>query len=370
MAPQAPFLLGIESSCDDTGCAIVDASGAVLASPVSSQLTSHRPYGGVVPEIASREHLRNWPAVSQEALATAGIALNEISAVAATRGPGLTGSLLVGLSVGRAMAWGLDRPFYGVHHLEGHIYSPFLREQGPADPVPDRLTALVVSGGHTSLLDVSDGVITSMAETRDDAFGEAFDKVGKRLGLAYPQGPKVDLLAERGDAERLRFTVRGRDELFFSYSGLKTQAVRALEALEAAGAVPAHASCNDLDAVPAAVCDLAATFRDAAVRQILDRLDRLAARQPLTTLAVSGGAAANRLLRRRLVTWAERRQIVLRLVPLVFSGDNAAMIAFAASRRMERGDPGDGPDDATVLSRMPFAPAKPWPAEAHSTRDG
>ncbi len=357
MAPPQNLVLGIESSCDDTGCAILDARGAVLASKVSSQLASHRPYGGVVPEIASREHLRNWPAVSQEALATAGCTLHDVGAVAATRGPGLTGSLLVGLSVGRAIAWGLDRPFYGMHHLEGHVYSPFLREEGPADPVPEQLTALVVSGGHTSMLDVSGSAITSMAETRDDAFGEAFDKVGKRLGLAYPQGPKVDLLAERGDASRLRFNVRGRDELFFSYSGLKTQAVRALEALEAAGTVPAHAVWDDLDAVPAAVCDLAASFRDAAVRQILDRLGRLAARKPLGTLAVSGGAAANRLLRRRLATWAEQRQIPLRLVPLVFSGDNAAMIAFAALRRIANGDPGNGPDDTTVHSRIPFAHA-------------
>jgi len=330
----------------------------VLATAVSSQLAAHRPYGGVVPEIASREHLSNWPTVLATALETAGITLHDIGVIAATRGPGLVGSLLVGLSIGRGLAWGLTRPFYGIHHLEGHVYSPFLRVEGTADAVPSGFTALVVSGGHTSLLEVSDGTITSLAETRDDAFGEAFDKVGKRFGLAYPQGPKVDLLAERGDPERFHFRVRGRQSLFFSYSGLKTQTVRAIEALEADATLPASASWDDLEQVPALIADLAAAFRDAAVRQILGRLDRLRQIRPVATLAVSGGAAANRLLRRRLTSWANLHGVALRLVPLAFSGDNAAMIAFAALERLRRGDAGDRPGDTVVESRMPFGHAQ------------
>lgn len=348
------LIIGIESSCDDTGCAVVGDDGRVHASVVSSQLARHRPYGGVVPEIASREHLRNWPQVSAAALEQAGIAFADAAAIAATRGPGLVGSLLVGLSLGRALAFGLGRPFFGVHHIEGHVYSPFLTAGTAAEPIPDRFVGLVVSGGHTSLLAIDDGRITSLAETRDDAIGEAFDKVGKRFGLAYPQGPKVDELAERGDPQRFAFRVRGRREPFFSYSGLKTQTLRELEALEAAGTLPAAARWDDLGAVPQAICDLAAGFRDAAVRQILDRLGRLHSRRPFALLAVSGGAAANRLLRRRLASWSLERGVDLRLVPLDLAGDNAAMIAFAALQRLRRGDPGDGPEDTVVQSRMPF----------------
>ena len=365
---ERPLVLGIESSCDDTACAVVDGVGRVLSSSVSSQLRAHGPYGGVVPEIASREHLRNWPAVLEQALDRAHVRLPEIDAFAATRGPGLVGSLLVGLSIGRAMAFARQRPFYGVHHLEGHVDSPFLTPDGePAAPVPERFTALVVSGGHSSLLEVTGHRVTSLGETRDDAIGEVFDKVGKRVGLHYPQGPKVDQLAERGTPDRGAFRVRGRDELFFSYSGLKSQTLRALEALEAADLVPTHARYDDLDAVPQPICDLLASFRDAAVRQIIDRVERLNRRAPVRTLAVSGGVAANRLLRRELTTWAQRRSVDLRLVPLPFAGDNAAMIAFSALRQLRRGQEGD-PRDAVVASRIPFPTFTREPTEATNGR--
>src|SRR5262245_30633440 len=200
MSPERPIVLAIETSCDDTACAVVDGAGRVLASSVSSQLAAHRPYGGVVPEIASREHLANWPAVASAALDPVGLAPADADLVAATRGPGLVGALLVGLSMGKALAYGLGKPFYGVHHLEGHLWSPFLVKGGePAMPPPDRFVALVVSGGHTAIYDVIDGAVTTLAETRDDAVGEVFDKLGKRMGLAYPQGPRVDELAERGE---------------------------------------------------------------------------------------------------------------------------------------------------------------------------
>ncbi len=353
---EPPVILGIETSCDDTAAAIVDGAGRVLASVVSSQLAAHRPYGGVVPEIASREHLGNWPAVSAEVLATAGVGIDAINAVAATRGPGLIGSLLVGLSLGRAIAFGRGLPFHGMHHLEGHLYSPFLKTGGGrADPVPERFLGLVISGGHTSLLDVDGGRIRSLVETRDDAMGEVFDKVGKRLGLPYPQGPRVDVLAEGGDAERYRFAVpRIKEEPFFSYSGLKTQALREIERLERGGELE---SATRVDGgLPAPALDLLAGFRRAAVDQVLDRLERRHSSRPIGTLAVSGGVAANRLLRRDLERWAPRRAVDLRLVPLAFSGDNAAMIAFAALVRQRRGARSD-PRDAVVASRIPFTSA-------------
>ena len=344
-----PVVLGIETSCDDTACALLDGEGRVLASVVSSQLAAHRPYGGVVPEIASREHLSNWPVVSAEALARAGVSMAEVDLVAATRGPGLVGALLVGLSVGKAVAFALGRPFHAVHHLEGHLFSPFLpppSEPGPSVLPPSRFVGLVVSGGHTSLFGVEDGEVTTLAETRDDAMGEVFDKVGKRLGLPYPQGPRVDELAERGDPTAHRFAVKpAGDDLFFSFSGLKSQALLEIEKLER--------RLGPLDVESMEVLNLLAGFRTAAVGQILDRLECLHRRSPIHLLAVSGGVAANRLLRRELPAWAAERGIELRLVPLAWSGDNAAMIAHAALLRHRRGDEGD-PFEAEAESRIPL----------------
>jgi N6-L-threonylcarbamoyladenine synthase len=352
---EAPRILGIETSCDDTAAAVVDGAGRALASVVSRQLASHRPFGGVVPEIASREHLRNWPAVSAEALERAGVELAGVDAVAATRGPGLIGSLLVGLSIGRALAWARGLPFHAVHHLEGHLYSPFLATAGePAETPPDELHGLVVSGGHTALYRVDGGEVRTLAETRDDAFGEVFDKIGKRLGLPYPQGPQVDEIAEAGTPGRFPLTVARCSDgsLDFSYSGLKSQTLLAIEGLERQGV-----DCDlggDADP-PAAVADLLADFRTAAVGQLLDRLERL--RRDGGTprlLAVSGGAAANRLLRRRVTEWAATHEVPLRLVPLAFSGDNAAMIAHAALLR-ERQGRRDDPLRVEATSRLPLA---------------
>ncbi|HEX4964242.1 MAG TPA: tRNA (adenosine(37)-N6)-threonylcarbamoyltransferase complex transferase subunit TsaD [Thermoanaerobaculia bacterium] len=332
-----PLVLGIETSCDDTACALVDGAGRVLASVVSSQLAAHRPYGGVVPEIASREHLANWPAVSREALERAEVSLSEVEVVAATRGPGLVGALLVGLSLGKAIAFAKRRPFFAVHHLEGHLFSPFLRAPGDPtvpEPPPARFVGLVVSGGHTSLFAVADGEVSTLGETRDDAMGEVFDKVGKRLGLPYPQGPKVDELAELGRPGARPLPVSRFPGLDFSYSGLKSQALLEIERLERTlGPI----DLGELDESPQEILDLLAGFRASAVGQVLDRLDRLHQREPVGILAVSGGVAANRLLRRELPAWAERHGVDLRLVPLVYSGDNAAMIAHAALLRHRQG---------------------------------
>jgi N6-L-threonylcarbamoyladenine synthase len=348
----SPRILGIESSCDDTAAAVVDGAGRVLASVVSRQLATHRPFGGVVPEIASREHLRNWPAVSAEVLERAALELGDIDVVAATRGPGLIGSLLVGLSLGRALAYARGLPFHAIHHLEGHLYSPFLDvEGGAAEEPPAAFLGLVVSGGHTALYQVADGAITTLAETRDDAFGEVFDKVGKRVGLPYPQGPLVDELAETGTRGRFPLTVARCSDgsLDFSYSGLKSQALLAIERLEREEGTWSAAD------MPASVSGLLADFRQAAVGQVVDRLERLRrAGGAAQLLAVSGGAAANRLLRRRLTAWAAEHGIDLRLVPLAFSGDNAAMIAHAALLRERRGL-ADDPLRVEASSRLPMS---------------
>ncbi|MGE5233559.1 MAG: tRNA (adenosine(37)-N6)-threonylcarbamoyltransferase complex transferase subunit TsaD [Acidobacteriota bacterium] len=354
---ERPLVLGIESSCDDTACALLDGHGRVLASVVSSQLAAHRPYGGVVPEIASREHLRNWPTVCEEALHRAGRRLEEVDLVAATRGPGLVGALLVGLSLGRAIAWARGLEFHAVHHLEGHLYSPFLRagaDPQVAETPPEEFVGLVVSGGHTSLYEVAPHGVATLAETRDDAFGEAFDKFGKRLGLPYPQGPRVDELAERGDAACARLPVANPGkELFFSYSGLKTQALLELEKLARRG-IPTTAGLEEPSGSGFApeVLDLLAGFRAAAVEQVIARLTRLHRRRPIGLLAVSGGAAANRLLRRRVEEWADASGVELRLVPLVYSGDNAAMIAHSALLRHRRAA-SDDPRFVEARSRLP-----------------
>ena len=346
-----PIVLGIESSCDDTGCAVIDGRGAVLASVVSSQLEAHRPYGGVVPEIASREHLRNWPPVSAEAMKSAGIDMRQLDVVAATSGPGLVGSLLVGLTLGRAIAYGLGRPFQAVHHLEGHLYSPFLDPGGgAAEDVPDRFVGLVVSGGHTSLFRVTSGEVETLAETRDDAIGEAFDKIGKRVGFEFPQGPIVDEIAERGDPKAYPLPVPYcGGSLDFSYSGLKTQTLVTLERIcrERGLELPVG------DPMPPEIIDLLAGFRAAAVRQLVRRLEALERAEPIKLLAVSGGVAANRLLRRELAGWAERAGVPLRLAPLEFSGDNAAMIAHAALLRHRRGE-SDDPLAVEAASRVPL----------------
>ncbi|MEJ2086739.1 MAG: tRNA (adenosine(37)-N6)-threonylcarbamoyltransferase complex transferase subunit TsaD [Acidobacteriota bacterium] len=347
--------LGIETSCDDTACAVVTGRGEVLSSVVSSQLAAHRPYGGVVPEIASREHLENWPAVSTAALHEAGIALRDVDVVAATKGPGLIGSLLVGLSLGKSIAYGLGVSFQAVNHLEGHLYSPFLRvDSEAAETPPERFVGLIVSGGHTTVVEVADGSFETLAETRDDAMGEVFDKVGKSLKLPYPQGPVVDGLAELGKADEKKFSIARFSDgsLDFSYSGLKSQTLLEIRKLADQGV---DTDLSDFESVsPAnAVLDLLASFRAGAVAQIIDRLERLLARHRFGMVAVSGGVAANRLLRPRLEQWGRQNEVDIRLVPMVYAGDNAAMIAYAGIRRLRMGIE-DDPRRADAASRLPF----------------
>lgn len=361
------LILGIETSCDDTACALLAGDGRVVSSVVSSQLEAHRPFGGVVPEIASREHLRNWPSVSAEAFEKAGCTLDDVALVAATRGPGLVGSLLVGLTLGRTLAFARNLPFFGVHHLEGHLYSPFLDAEGGEGVEPtEHFVGVVVSGGHSSFFDVRSGRVTSLGETRDDAIGEAFDKIGKRLGLPFPGGPIVDALAELVEPpdDPLFPVPRCGDTLDVSYSGLKTQALQHIDRMERRGERTNLGTVHEAlrssglsvaeDARPA--LELIAAFRQAAVGQVLDRLETYYASTASApeVVAVSGGVAANRYLRRELETWAAGRGLDLRLVPLRFSGDNAAMIAHAALLRSADSAP-DDPRRVEAFSRGSLA---------------
>ena len=327
---RRPLALGIETSCDDTACALVAADGRVLASVVASQLAAHRPYGGVVPEIASREHLRAWPEVSAAAFARAGVSLAEVDLVAATKGPGLIGSLLVGLAGGQTTAWARGLAFHGVHHLAGHLFSPFLREAGEATAPAGSSGSSSPAGTRRSTRSPTGGSSRSprRATTRS---ARAFDKLGKRLGLPYPQGPRVDELAERGQsgARRSRSPRPGR-ELFFSYSGLKTQALVALGRLRGKGKWRPRSRTTRSRPPRCSISSPASAPRRSANSRPA-RAAPPAAADPL--LAVSGGVAANRLLRRALPAWCAEREIALRLVPLPYCGDNAAMIAWAAEQR-------------------------------------
>lgn len=350
------IVLALETSCDETAVALLDGAGRVLSSRIASQEDAHRLFGGVVPEIAARAHLTNLPPLLHAALEDAGATLADVSAVAATAGPGLVGALLVGLSEGKGLALGLDVPFVPVNHIEGHALSAFLSTEGEAAvSVPDDFTALVVSGGHTHVFAFSGFGIERLARTRDDAAGEAFDKVAKMAGLGYPGGPAVDRLARRGTAGRPFSVAQFKDgSLDFSFSGLKT-AVR--ERLVDLGHAPVPGSSGGParreEDSPPGLCDLMADVEEAIVAQLLDRLSRLEAVRRVRVLTVSGGVAANTLVRERLPAWGRARGVDIRLAPRALTGDNAVMIAFAGLRRLAAGRPGEGLD-AMARSRWPL----------------
>jgi N6-L-threonylcarbamoyladenine synthase len=323
-------VLGIETSCDETAAAVVVDSREICASVVSSQVEIHAPFGGVVPELAARNHLEAIVPVVQETLSRASLDPGEIDGVAVTRGPGLVGCLLVGVTFARSFARGLGRPVVGVNHLEGHVEAAFLEEPGLPLPV----LALVVSGGHTGIWHMdAPGSFRVLARTRDDAAGEAFDKVAKLLGLGYPGGPVIDRLAEQGDPRAFFFgkvkIKNGRPD--FSYSGLKT-AVR--HVMEREGITPLPSP--DVDP-PGQVVDLVASFREAAVSHLIDRTRQVAAELPVRSLVVAGGVAANSLLRRQAAALANERGWRLRIPTLALCGDNAAMIAAVGERLLAAG---------------------------------
>ncbi len=350
------LILGIESSCDETAAAVVARGRDTLSSVVASQFATHAPYGGVVPELASREHLRNIVPVVRAALAQADVTLPELDAVAVTEGPGLAGALLVGVTYAKTLAWALGKPLIAVNHLEGHIHAVLLEHAHAADADSPAL-ALVVSGGHTHLYlaahEGSQWQYRAIGRTVDDAAGEAFDKVAKLLGLPYPGGPWIDALAPHGDPHAVPFRfaeVRLREgrqkpgapetEVLFSFSGIKTAVLRYVEShgMGAAAAARSRAlsrQAKPADALPlcdAATLNLLASFQRAVVDNLIERTLAAAERHGARAVLVSGGVAANRELRARFL--AKARLPVL-FPSLALSTDNAAMIAAAAWPRLQ-----------------------------------
>jgi len=318
-------ILAVETSCDDTAAAVL-ADGVVLASIVASQDDVHHRYGGVVPELASRSHIRNMVPVIEDTLGRAHLTLDDIDGVAATYGPGLVGSLLVGLSTAKAIAFARQLPFVGVNHLEGHLLSVQIEGKTPFPYV-----ALLVSGGHTSLYHVEDwGRYRLLGATRDDAAGEAFDKVAKTMGLGYPGGRVIDALARQGDARAIRFPrarlKAGRDgaRFDFSFSGLKT-------------AVWQHVRDHPI-ASESAAADIAASFQEAVVDMLLDTTFAAARSVECSQLVIAGGVAANSRLRQRVQEAAAEFGAGTSIPPVRYCTDNAAMIGVAAQRRLERGE--------------------------------
>jgi putative glycoprotease GCP len=320
------MILGIETSCDETAVALLDADGSVRVNLIASQIERHQPFGGVVPEIASREHLQHLFPLITRALDDARLAWSDVDRVAVTAGPGLIGALLVGVAGAQGLAYGLGVPLVSVNHLEGHIFSPYLRPEGPSIPLPERFLSLVISGGHSSIYDVREGVVTMLNRTRDDAIGETFDKVAKFIGLPYPGGPQIEKHAKEGHVDRQRFHFalpRFNDRsVDFSYSGIKAGAIR----LAREHGVTANGHAGTL-------ADFCATFQEALIDQLFDRLDvvwsRLEMPKP-AEVGIAGGVAANGSLRNRIDTWSREKGVVVRLPEKRYCTDNAAMIAFAA----------------------------------------
>jgi N6-L-threonylcarbamoyladenine synthase len=338
----APLILGIESSCDETAVALVRGDRTIVAQAVASQDAAHRPFGGVVPEIAARAHVEVLTPMIARVLADGGVRLTDVDAIAATAGPGLIGGVMVGLVTGKALAFAANKPLLAINHLEGHALSPRLIEPGLGFPY----LLLLVSGGHCQLLAV-DGVARyrRLATTIDDAAGEAFDKVAKLLGLGFPGGPAVEAAARRGDSLRFKLPrpLFGSPEPHFSFAGLKSAVLRARDAL------PMPLSATD-------AADLAAGFQAAVVDCLTDRTLRAAAAMPeATALVVAGGVAANGAIRTAMTALAARRGLAFVAPPLWLCTDNAAMIAWAGAERLALGLI-DGLD-AVARPRWPLDPA-------------
>jgi len=329
-----PRTLAIETSCDETAVAVLAGDGSVEVNLLASQARTHAAFGGVVPELASREHLAALPWLVERAL---GEARGPLGLVAATGGPGLIGALLVGVRYAAAFAWARRLPMVAVDHLDGHLVSPLLDLDGAAArPIPDPTLALVASGGHSSwYLLAADGTSTRLNRTRDDAAGEAFDKLAQALGLPYPGGPVVDRLARHGAAERFELPrPRIRDDsLDFSFSGLKSAAIRVVREAGMEGSSTGDA--------PQAVRDLLATFEATVVELLLAPLTSFADRHRPALLTASGGVAANTLLRRRLAERGAELGLEVRLPPPALTTDNAAMIARAGQLGFARGQRDD-----------------------------
>ena len=328
-------VLGIESSCDETGIALYDSEKGLLAHALFSQIAMHAEYGGVVPELASRDHIRKTLPLIDEVLTTAKLTRNDIDAVAYTAGPGLVGALLVGAAIGRSLAWALDIPALAINHMEGHLLSPLLEENSPAFP----FVSLLVSGGHTLLIDVQGiGNYTLLGESIDDAVGEAFDKTAKMLGLDYPGGPILAALAEHGTADKYKFPrpMTNRPGLDFSFSGLKTFAMN---------------TWRDSDQTEQDKADIALAFQTAAVETLAIKCKRALKETGRKTLVVAGGVSANKALRTRLNAMPH---LDVHYPRQEFCSDNGAMIAFAGAMR----------ESAMEKQDVPTFSARPrWPLD-------
>jgi N6-L-threonylcarbamoyladenine synthase len=319
----ADLVLAIETSCDETAVAIADADGNPLVSRIASQIAIHAPYGGVVPELASRNHSADLRPLIDAVLTEAGVAMSDIGLVAATSGPGLASSLLIGDTTAKALAVGLGRPFYSINHMEGHLLSPFIGRGGEVEPH----VALIVSGGHTLLIAVEGtGRYRLLGSTKDDAAGEAFDKVGKMLGLPYPGGPSIARLAASGRADAFDFPRSMVNSGDFSFSGLKTSALHLRARLADPPVAAEHA-------------DFCASFQEAIVDVLVAKLLGAAARTGARLVSVSGGVSCNLRLRERIRAACESAGLELALAATAYSTDNAAMIAFAAASRRRAGIP-------------------------------
>ncbi|OGU44430.1 MAG: tRNA (adenosine(37)-N6)-threonylcarbamoyltransferase complex transferase subunit TsaD [Hydrogenophilales bacterium RIFOXYA1_FULL_63_33] len=310
------LVLGVESSCDETGVALYDSARGLLAHALYSQIAMHNDYGGVVPELASRDHIRRVLPLTRQVLAESGCTLAELDGIAYTQGPGLAGALLVGAGMARALAFSLNIPAVGVHHLEGHMLSPLISDTPPEFP----FVALLVSGGHTQLMLVSGvGRYTLLGETLDDAAGEAFDKTAQLLGLGYPGGPALSKLAATGDASRFALPrpMLNSGDFDFSFSGLKTAVLTLVRKVGLGEAA-----------------DIAAAFQAAAVEVLVSKSLAACLHSGATRLVVAGGVGANAHLRERLTREAAMRGISVFYPRLEFCTDNGAMIAYAGAQRL------------------------------------
>lgn len=343
-------VLGIETSCDETAAAIVTDTGVVLSDVVRSQIAIHAPYGGIVPEIAARDHTRSIVPVIREALDRAGMQLSDVDGIAVTSRPGLSGALLVGLSTAKGLSFSIDRPIVGVDHLVGHLLAVFLQRGESSTDVPAYpYLALLASGGHTALYRVDAPRLDAIREigaTRDDAAGEAFDKVGKLLGLGYPGGPIVDKLAATGDGSRaadaLPKTTAYRKNLEFSFSGLKSSIARYV----ASAGRPIEGQ---------ALHDLCAAFQSAVVETLVGKTLLAARTEGLGRVVLAGGVAANRGLRARMAERCKSAKLSLFVPPVASCTDNAAMIAYAGAQRLVAGEHdgmGLAPSTKTALERV------------------